>query len=291
MKWWAAGIFVVAMGCSGPAAKESDGGKNDGGANDGGANDGGANNGGSNNGGSNNLGEPGELRSADFDQGCTYDRDCSLVYEGTNVCDCRQTCPNSAISATDSNAWDTAWENACPDGEAGLCSLAPCRVLTAACGSDGQCHAAESVFVDASEWDKSCSSDSDCVIVHEGDVCARCICGGTPVNVSEEPKYREALESIDCNPGPSDCDCPLASDAWCDAGTCEVGTNPACTGIDGDGFFASCASCGEDCDSISTPNGTRSACGCSSSADCPCGLRCGDYEIAPNVTVGGICVR
>jgi hypothetical protein len=66
-------------------------------------------------------------------------------------------------------------------------------------------------------------------------------------------------------------------------------TDPTCTSIDSNGFFADCAACGDDCDTIDDGSGTRYACGCGSG--CPCGLSCGCYEIAPSVTVCDICVR
>lgn len=67
--------------------------------------------------------------------------------------------------------------------------------------------------------------------------------------------------------------------------------NPVCSTADSRGFFASCAACPNrsDCDGISTGGGTRYACGCS--GGCPCGLRCGCHDIAPNVRVCNICVR
>lgn len=69
-------------------------------------------------------------------------------------------------------------------------------------------------------------------------------------------------------------------------------TDPSCTAMDSNGFFSSCSPCPTDnCDTISAGAGSRAACGCSSSADCPCGLSCGSYEIAPGISVGGICVR
>jgi hypothetical protein len=76
------------------------------------------------------------------------------------------------------------------------------------------------------------------------------------------------------------------------AGSGGTVTDPACGTADGSGFFSSCAACPtSNCDGIDAGSGTRFACGCSSSADCPCGLSCGSYEIAPGVSAGGLCVR
>jgi hypothetical protein len=67
------------------------------------------------------------------------------------------------------------------------------------------------------------------------------------------------------------------------------GQNAECAKANAHGFFPDCSLCGPDCDSIDDGTGVRMACGCG--AGCPCGLRCGSYEIAPNVTVSNICVR
>jgi hypothetical protein len=65
--------------------------------------------------------------------------------------------------------------------------------------------------------------------------------------------------------------------------------DPGCATADRNGFFADCSLCGSDCDTIDVGTGTRRACGCT--GGCPCGLRCGSYQIAPNVFVSDICVR
>jgi hypothetical protein len=73
------------------------------------------------------------------------------------------------------------------------------------------------------------------------------------------------------------------------AGGAGGGQNAACATANAHGFFPDCSLCGTDCDSIDDGTGVRRACGCT--GGCPCGLHCGSYEIAPNVTVSGICVR
>lgn len=71
------------------------------------------------------------------------------------------------------------------------------------------------------------------------------------------------------------------------------GDNPVCAGADSHGFFNSCSACTDpsNCDTIDVSGSSRNACGCNGASDCPCGLRCGCYEIAPNVNTCGICVR
>lgn len=78
-----------------------------------------------------------------------------------------------------------------------------------------------------------------------------------------------------------------------DAASPDLPTQPAyCDVVTSEGFFPTCEACddnGLDCDSIEAPTVSGRACGCS--GGCPCGLRCGSYEIGPGVVVSSICVR
>jgi hypothetical protein len=76
-------------------------------------------------------------------------------------------------------------------------------------------------------------------------------------------------------------------------GTGGAGSDPACVGVDQNGFFPGCTACRDrsNCDTISVNGRARSACGCSGAGDCPCGLRCDCYLLAPGVRTCGICVR
>jgi hypothetical protein len=66
--------------------------------------------------------------------------------------------------------------------------------------------------------------------------------------------------------------------------------DPVCASADSNGFFSSCAACPDrNCNTISAQGRTRYACGCG--GGCPCGLRCGSYQIAPNVRISNVCVR
>lgn len=94
--------------------------------------------------------------------------------------------------------------------------------LLAACAS-GSCTVREPLEIDASNWDKTCTADEDCAIVHEGEVCSSCVCGGTAVNVAEITRYEELTEDVECTPGPDFCDCPIIEEAWCNDGICEPG--------------------------------------------------------------------
>jgi hypothetical protein len=67
--------------------------------------------------------------------------------------------------------------------------------------------------------------------------------------------------------------------------------NSACAAVDSKGLFSTCAACPSNCDTISTSSGSRKICGCQSTADCPCGLRCDCYAIAAGINTCGVCVR
>lgn len=67
--------------------------------------------------------------------------------------------------------------------------------------------------------------------------------------------------------------------------------NPACASVDPKGLFSTCTACPSNCDTISTSSGSRRICGCDTSADCPCGLRCDCYAIAAGINTCGVCVR
>ena len=254
-----------------------------------GENNGDSNNGASNNGASNNGMTNREIWARDYDQTCVHDGDCAVVHEG-DACLCGgAACGNTGISAAELERWNADREAACPAGEQ-ICSAAPCLELHPVC-REGTCGSRTPIYVDASTWDTSCVTDDDCAIVHEGEVCSACVCGGTAVNVSEYPKYADAVAMADCSPGPDFCDCATVDEAWCDAGTCTPGADPACVGADGNGFFSNCDNCPDNCDTIDTNAGARNACGCETSADCPCGFSCGEYAVAPNVIIGNVCVR
>lgn len=68
--------------------------------------------------------------------------------------------------------------------------------------------------------------------------------------------------------------------------------DPVCAQVDSLGGFPDCTVCdelGAGCDTIDVDGQVSMVCDCS--APCPCGLRCGDVEIAPDVVVGNVCIR
>lgn len=77
--------------------------------------------------------------------------------------------------------------------------------------------------IQASDYDQSCSTRSDCVAVAEGDSCKGlfCVdCANAAINVSAQAEYEAALQSIK---GPTGiCPCPEGATVTCDAGVCSL---------------------------------------------------------------------
>ena len=72
----------------------------------------------------------------------------------------------------------------------------------------------------------------------------------------------------------------------------QVDADPSCRQLDSLGGFPDCSVCdgiGSGCDTIDVNGQVSRVCDCT--GPCPCGLRCGDVEIAPGVVVGNICIR
>ena len=72
----------------------------------------------------------------------------------------------------------------------------------------------------------------------------------------------------------------------------QVDADPSCQSLDSLGGFPDCSVCDSiesGCDTIDVNGQVSRVCDCS--GPCPCGLRCGDVEIAPGVVVGNVCIR
>jgi len=80
-----------------------------------------------------------------------------------------------------------AWAIACGGKTAG----------TGATAEDANDAGEECVEIDVSTYDRSCNDVSDCTEIPTGAVCdGSCECGGTPVNVSGEARYKQAVSGI-----------------------------------------------------------------------------------------------
>lgn len=105
-------------------------------------------------------------------------------------------------------------------------------LLGAACAS-----ASTSTALRAADYDQSCVTNADCVVVAEGDVCA-CGCAPTAaINASDEPRYEADVKNRR-----SRCQGTCPGNGVCNAirAACTAGK---CVGIDCGG---SCADAGRD---------------------------------------------
>ncbi len=75
----------------------------------------------------------------------------------------------------------------------------------------------------ASDYDQSCTQDSDCVGIAEGDLCTEgCTdCVNAAINVRDQAKYESAVSGY-----AGGCNCPGVP-IGCNAGTCGITTFPA----------------------------------------------------------------
>jgi len=68
-----------------------------------------------------------------------------------------------------------------------------------------------------STYDQSCNQASDCMTIQAGEVCnGDCACGGSPVNISGQARYDQAVSGIRFE----GCPCPASPPPACIAGTC-----------------------------------------------------------------------
>ncbi|MGA2449045.1 MAG: hypothetical protein ABTD50_10245 [Polyangiaceae bacterium] len=150
--------------------------------------------------------------------------------------------PNSCAYADEACCIDTdsgsrASDGAAPDSAGGLDG-----------GTDAD---AASCMISASNYDQSCTADTDCEMVWSGDYCSlNCLCGGSAssainngasaqfaLDVSETPLGSGALGTVDCN-------CPAILGPCCRSGKCEA--NSACLSSPQDTLPA-CADAGGTC--------------------------------------------
>jgi len=77
------------------------------------------------------------------------------------------------------------------------------------------------VDIDPSSYDTSCRTDSDCVLINGGRICAGydCLCGNATINVSGRARYETVFNAIPLGAGPR-CSCPALNTPHCIQGAC-----------------------------------------------------------------------
>jgi len=195
------------MGTGGSSAGGSghSGGSGAGGVGSGGKGSGGASSGGASSGGTSGSGGHSQFVK-DYDLKCAYDTDCSLVYEGSDVCSCDAQCVNASISSSALAQWDA-------DRQAMHCVALPCAKqtcpsLVASCGSSA-CYARKPLLIDAKNYDQSCLTVADCTTIFTGEVCSPCQCARGAVSNKGYQQYMKDKQSVSCTPPPVGCDCAL----------------------------------------------------------------------------------
>lgn len=81
--------------------------------------------------------------------------------------------------------------------------------------------------IHASDYDQSCETDSDCVGVGEGNLCAACsaVCPTAAINQSALGQYDADIDKLGELTDPNvtiDCGCPALFPVCCDAGRCHA---------------------------------------------------------------------
>ncbi|HXJ19052.1 MAG TPA: hypothetical protein VMT03_02380 [Polyangia bacterium] len=90
--------------------------------------------------------------------------------------------------------------------------------------TDGGADAGSCVF-EASNYDRSCQLDGDCVAVHSADYCSNtaCGCGGDPVSVAGRAQFNADISKTPLGSGALQwppCSCPVPAPICCRAGMC-----------------------------------------------------------------------
>lgn len=169
-----------------------------------------------NNGPNNSPNNDGGIDPTNYDQSCNNDSNCALVNSG-DPCGCH-VCPDGSIAQSSLETYQN-------DIAAAMCGEVSCPAL--GCAEDllphcnaGTCEVRTAKYVQAEQFDQTCSEDADCVAVFEGEVCAECqYCHNAAINVANQEAYQSEFD-VECTSG-SDCGCQ-AVEAFCNEGRCEL---------------------------------------------------------------------
>jgi hypothetical protein len=189
-------------GGSGNGGARTGGNTGSGGTGTGGSGGGSGGSGGSGTGGAG--GRDTSQHAQDYNQSCSYDGQCTLVNDTDDACGCK-TCLNDAISSGAVAKWnaDRAAFN-CPTP---ICTQAlPCPQMLSACAK-GTCTARKPFIVDASNYDNTCTQNSDCTTIPVGEICSPCQCARGAVSHTGLQQYQNDKAKVLCTPDPVACSC------------------------------------------------------------------------------------
>ncbi len=138
-------------------------------------------------------------------QGCTEypPAQCSPCSDWGTVCNYISGPPSSSSAYTtnyccdgNTDRWEHLASGGCPNGNV--------------CGT-----------IKASDYDQTCTTDTDCTTVYEGDLCAQsCQCPNAAINMDVTAQYEADFEkkvSV-----PEGCPCPSGPSPRCNAGVCQL---------------------------------------------------------------------
>jgi hypothetical protein len=74
--------------------------------------------------------------------------------------------------------------------------------------------------IEASHYDQSCATDTDCLAVYQGSLCSNCFCPNAAISQTALPAYQSNFAAS--GPHPGICDCPLIHSPVCSAGACTL---------------------------------------------------------------------
>ena len=115
-----------------------------------------------------------------------------------------------------------------------LACAVSCLLACSSAGTGG-----DGTTLDAADYDQSCSLNSECVVVTDGDVClAGCACADAAVAASAEAAFRADFDAIDatCGPIPDGTPCAGCQESFpiCVGGSCttRVAREVSAEGVD-----------------------------------------------------------
>jgi len=88
------------------------------------------------------------------------------------------------------------------------------------------------IDIDRASYDTSCRTNSDCILINTGRICAgyNCLCGNAAINVASQPKYEATFNAIPRSTGVL-CQCPAQDRPRCIRGSCVLCPYPPKPGV------------------------------------------------------------
>jgi hypothetical protein len=115
--------------------------------------------------------------------------------------------------------------------------LAGPLLLLLACSSASSTSGGGPTTIKASDYNQTCQSNADCVLVNDGDLCGCLACGSAAINHSAQAQFQADADQRkkSCSGPPTACPaiaCAYAV-AVCNAGICGICRTPGCANADG----------------------------------------------------------